>query len=184
MKLQTISRENILDNCRALVRQKGIGSVDIRTVARECSISVGSVYRFFPSKDELLLETVASVWDDILCEPDPQVLKHFDSTVEWLFRIIREGNAKYPGFLGIHGQSFSGETSGEGAARHRKSILKILDMMKDVLDNDERIVNDVFTGDLDEDSFLTTVFLSELALIQDGSKDCRTLLAMIRRILY
>src|SRR4051812_10376034 len=51
-------REHILESALQVIAKKGVGSVDIKDIARESKISVGSVYTYFKSKDEILKEVV------------------------------------------------------------------------------------------------------------------------------
>ena len=60
-----ISKEDILQVCRDLIREKGWEAVNIRAVAGACDISVGSVYNYFRSKSDLIAAAVESVWCDI-----------------------------------------------------------------------------------------------------------------------
>ena len=48
------SRENILETCKKIVSNKGLTAINMRLVAKECNIALGSIYYYFPSKDELL----------------------------------------------------------------------------------------------------------------------------------
>ena len=41
---------------------EGLDSLNMRSVARACQVALGSLYNYFPSKDDLLLATVESVW--------------------------------------------------------------------------------------------------------------------------
>lgn len=45
--------------------KKGIAAVNMRTVASECGIALGSLYNYFSSKSELLSATIEAVWKDI-----------------------------------------------------------------------------------------------------------------------
>ena len=59
------SKEAILDISRQLVREKGLGAVNIRTIAAACGVSVGSIYNYFCSKSDLVMATIESIWQDI-----------------------------------------------------------------------------------------------------------------------
>ena len=59
------SKEEILCVSRALIQNQGWKAVNIRTVAKECNISIGSVYNYFENKADLIAATVESVWHDI-----------------------------------------------------------------------------------------------------------------------
>lgn len=41
------SKEAILAECRAIVMEKGISSINMRSVAAACGVAVGSLYNYF-----------------------------------------------------------------------------------------------------------------------------------------
>ena len=56
-------REQLLDEVRRQIRDSGYASTTIRSVAEGCSISVGTVYNYFRSKDVLVATAVAEDWE-------------------------------------------------------------------------------------------------------------------------
>ena len=65
MNKAVTSKEEILEVSRSIAASKGITAVNMRTVASECGIALGSLYNYFTSKAELLSTTVEAVWADI-----------------------------------------------------------------------------------------------------------------------
>lgn len=61
-----ISKDRILEVAFALANEKGLAGLGIREVADSCSVSVGSVYNYFPSKAHLISEVVAMYWEQAL----------------------------------------------------------------------------------------------------------------------
>ena len=53
MNLPSTSKEEIISICQRLAKEKGLSSINMRSVAIECSVSVGAIYNYFPSKSEL-----------------------------------------------------------------------------------------------------------------------------------
>ena len=53
--------ETILQTARALASEGGIAAVQIAAVAERAGIAAGTVYRYFPSKTELISELVAAL---------------------------------------------------------------------------------------------------------------------------
>jgi len=53
----------ILTAARTIVAEEGMGAVQIADVAARAGIAAGTVYRYFPSKTELLAELVSGVAD-------------------------------------------------------------------------------------------------------------------------
>lgn len=108
LKKKIISKGNILNVCKKIVSNKGLAAVNMREVSKECNISLGLVYYYFPSKDDLLIATIESVWDDIFnWEDEESKNSEFTSFIDKLFEHIKRGIDKYPNFFTIHSVSFS-----------------------------------------------------------------------------
>ena len=60
MKTAYISKKHILMVCHQMVQTHGIQSITIRAVAKQCNVSIGSIYNYFPSKNKLLHEVIES----------------------------------------------------------------------------------------------------------------------------
>ena len=52
--------EAIIDAARALASESGLGAVQIVPVAERAGIAAGTVYRYFPSKDDLVAAVVSA----------------------------------------------------------------------------------------------------------------------------
>lgn len=61
-------RQEILDATLRVVSAHGIEGVTIEQVAREAEYAVGSIYRYFRSKDELVSELLADLSETFLAE--------------------------------------------------------------------------------------------------------------------
>lgn len=121
MKPQATSTQQILQACRQIVRQKGLGSISIREAAAASGVAVGTIYHYFPSKEALLLAVTADVWSQIFgladdedgqdgqsaskAQPCPEVAESFVSYVQQMFEGARSRLQEYPGFLGAHAAS-------------------------------------------------------------------------------
>ena len=57
-------RERILDATVALASQGGYDAVQMRTVAEDADVALGTLYRYFPSKVHLLVSALARDLDD------------------------------------------------------------------------------------------------------------------------
>ena len=58
------SRERLLASAHALFRGRGFEAVGVAELCSAAEINKGSFYHFFSSKRELLLEVLASAWDE------------------------------------------------------------------------------------------------------------------------
>ena len=59
--------QTLLDEARIQILSSGYAAMTIRSVAKACSVSVGTVYNYFPSKDALIATFMLDRWQDCLC---------------------------------------------------------------------------------------------------------------------
>ena len=53
----------LIEEAKRQIEEAGYGAVTIRSVAKACGVGVGTVYNYFPSKDELLATYMLRDWD-------------------------------------------------------------------------------------------------------------------------
>lgn len=100
---RALVRERILDLARPILAREGEGAVRMNKLSEEIGVSIGSMYRYFPSRDDLIatlwlerIERVASAveahgaadlhalveaWTDAACE-DPQAVVKLAEALE------------------------------------------------------------------------------------------------------
>lgn len=54
----------ILNVSKQILINSGYNSLNMRSVAKECGISIGSIYNYYPNKSELIVAMMAEYWDD------------------------------------------------------------------------------------------------------------------------
>jgi len=59
-------RDQLLNEARGQVAQRGYAKTTVRSVAAACGIAVGTVYNYFPSKEALIASFVAEDWRESL----------------------------------------------------------------------------------------------------------------------
>lgn len=55
-------REQLLAEAKRQIRENGYAKTTVRSVAAACSLGVGTVYNYFPSKDMLIASFMAEEW--------------------------------------------------------------------------------------------------------------------------
>lgn len=81
-------KQLIIETAISLFSQKGYYTTSVQEIAEQCGISKGSLYKYFPSKEELFIE-VCEYYQHILFEKSRFVDIHqFASKREWLIEQI------------------------------------------------------------------------------------------------
>lgn len=185
LKKPITSRETILATCRDLLASRGLESISMRGVARACGVALGSIYYYFPSKNDLVLATIESVWQDLFrMDQLGAGSSDFKLYIELCFSHLKTGIKKYPNFFTIHSLSFSSKEKNRAKAYMEQYRGHIKESMKDVLHADNRVSEKAFSEDFTEDDFLEFILNSLLSLLLDKSEDCAVLLEIIERVIY
>ncbi|MBE5892753.1 MAG: TetR/AcrR family transcriptional regulator [Lachnospiraceae bacterium] len=54
--------QRLIEEARKQIEESGYSAVTIRSVAKGCGVGVGTVYNYFPSKDDLVASFMAADW--------------------------------------------------------------------------------------------------------------------------
>ena len=198
MNTVVTSKEAILSVSRELIRTEGWTAINIRSVAKACNISVGSIYNYFDSKSELIAATVESVWCDIFHFPDDRnpesddpddsdeskIFQSFPDCVAWIFDRLKQGEEKYPGFFSLHSMGFIEEEKIDVQERMDHSWFHIRQSLVVVLKNDDNIRSDAFDENFTEEDFAEIIFSLILASFVQHDFDAKRIFNMIRKMLY
>lgn len=185
MNIVVTSKEDILKTSRKLIQQQGWSSVNIRSVAAACGVSVGSIYNYFDSKAALVSATVESVWYEIFHSPEEKALfQDTQACIVWLYGRMEYGCKQYPGFFTLHSLGFLQEDKVDGKQRMQQAWQHILDKLCFVLKQDDKIRADAFTEQFTAERLADVIFSLMLSALlrQDYALDA--VLEIIRRTLY
>jgi AcrR family transcriptional regulator len=179
------SKEEILTACREIVSQEGLPALNMRAVAKKCDVALGSLYNYFPSKDELVLAAIESVWRDIFhMDSRLGAVLPFPDYVKEIFQSVQNGMVEYPNFFTAHSLSFASEGKGRAKNTMDHYLAHMKAGMAESLRNDPKVREDAFSEDFTASDFLEFVLTSLVAMLLRQKKDCRVLLAMVEKTIY
>ena len=185
MNTSVTSKEEILRTSRNLIQKQGWKAINIRSVAKECNISIGSIYNYFHNKSDLVAATVESVWLDIFHFPEnTAVFDHFVECVEWIFESMKNGESRYPGFFAFHSMIFLEEDKGNGQQLMTESWQHISDELYQVLLHDPTVKTDTFDEEFTPRKFIEIIFSLIIAAIIRHDYDCSGIIGMSHRTIY
>ncbi|OEJ14466.1 TetR family transcriptional regulator [Brachyspira hampsonii] len=179
------SKEDILKASRELIKRKGINSINMRSVAEEANIAVGSIYNYFKSKEELTIAVIVSVWLDIF-HPLNVCLEsdNFLDIVDTIFKSLDKGNKKYPNFLSMHSTMLFGKNKSKGINMMNKVQKHIKDGLYKTLMNDKKVREDAFNNNFTADKFIDTILSFIINSMINANYDGSVIKEIIKRTIY
>ncbi|MEG1932236.1 MAG: TetR/AcrR family transcriptional regulator [Pygmaiobacter sp.] len=185
MNTVVTSREAILRICRKMVAEQGLSALNMRAVAQQCNVALGSLYNYFPSKSELLLATIESVWQDIFHLERPcEAQLTFLEDVKRIFCSLNEGMVAYPNFLTAHSIGFAGGDRGHARHTMEHYFLHMKHGLLKTLKQDTSVRQDAFTETFTPEALVDFILSALLSLLVQRASSCDLLLEMLRRTLY
>ncbi len=179
------SREDILLAGKEIIAESGMQGLNIRDVAKKCGISIGTVYNYFPSKDDLVIATIVSVWLEIMHDSQCFVSKdNFAENVQSLFNSVRKGCKKYPYFLSAHSMSIANLDKVKGREVMNQYFIHINKGLLETLEHDKNIRKDAFSNFITKESFVDFVFSNIVTLVMNKADSCHLLLEIVKRTIY
>ncbi|MGN0801853.1 MAG: TetR/AcrR family transcriptional regulator [Candidatus Faecivicinus sp.] len=184
MNANITSKEAIMQACRRIVAEKGMKALNMRLVANECHIALGTLYNYYADKDALVLATMESIWKDIFhAEARNQSGVSFPDCVADLYGRIRRGAQAYPGFLTGHAIGIAGAKRGEAKSVMDHTLAHIKAGMLEMLQNDPSVPENAFPPAFPREAFVGFVLDHLLILLVQEQPDCNMLLEIIRRVI-
>lgn len=179
------SREEIISICQKIAKEKGLASINMRSVATECHVSVGAIYNYFPSKTELLCATIERIWQDIFhMSKESFYFTDFIECLSWLFESIQEGSKKYPEFLSRHAMVLAAENKNIGQKMMENYFVHLKNNLKEVLKRDTKIRKDAFNENLSDTLFVDYIFELFIFTIVNSEQNYKGILELAHRYLY
>lgn len=185
MNLTATSKEAIIKTCQNIVKEKGLTAINMRSVAKECNVAVGSIYNYFPSKSELLCGVIGSIWKDIFHMSGRQLdFSDFIECISWLFESVKKGSERYPDFFSMHALSFAAEGKAAGRLMMEQYFSHLKQSLLGVLEKDAKVREGAFNEILTPALFVDYIFTIFISSLMDTEQDCDGLLIIIKRYLY
>ena len=177
------SKELILAVCRQIVSENGLPALNMREVARRCGVALGSIYNYFPSKDDIMIAAIDSVWHDIFHMRECGSLSCFTDYVSDMIENIESGKKHYPNFFTSHTMSLAEDGAGKPSQIMPKYFEHMQSGLLKVLNNDSRVRPDAFTEAFTQADFAEFV-LSNIIGHLTKSFQPDILVEMIIRAIY
>ena len=182
MRRKDLERRQVLLECAQKIEcTEGVDAINIRRLATEANIAVGTVYNYFESKDDVLFALTEEYWKNALLElRGCLTAKRFSEQTVQLLVFLRSKMTDCGEILmkSMHDNPDSGRARMTSMQRElKRSLLELLQ-------SDETVRSDVWNEGFTQEAFADFVLMNLLTLLQQKSGDTGVLLEVINRVLY
>lgn len=172
----------ILKTSKTIALTQGVDAINIRLVAKQSGVSVGSVYNYFPSKTDLIIATIKEIWQQMFNIENVNFDNfNFLDCIQWFVSIITDCKTQYPNFFNTHFISFTSAQKPKAKQIMDNFLTNIKKILITVLDNDKNIRQDVFDNNLTKSIFIDYIF--NIALT-NTTEDFSPLLKLVKNSIY
>lgn len=183
MNTVVTSREEILRAAGEMVKVGKGDGVSMRGIARECGIAVGSIYNYFPTKNDLMIAVVVEMWKEIFFVPLSKIEgKSFLGVVECILERMGENRGEGQGFLAEHafvvGDKEKGHLVMEEYLGHMREELLA------VLMGDSAVADEVWSDRFSAEDFVRFVVDFLVEDLMRGTDRAVFLRELILRVVY
>lgn len=184
MRRQTVSRERLLSAAAELSRARGLPGVSIRAVAERCGVSVGSIYNYFPAKDDLLCAVIEDFWRRSAHRETSAPLpgERFPDYVGRLYGALRRDLDAFQAQWLSQISELDARAREKGRALEARCFSHLKKALASALEGDSQVRG---TGTAaDGAAFIDFVFSNMLLELRSGARDCRYFQQILRALLY
>lgn len=175
----------ILNESKKIAINQGLSFINIRLVASKCNISIGSVYNYFPSKSDLLIVTIQSIWQDIFkFDKNSFSFDKFTDAISYIFETVNNNLKNYPDFFTLHSLSFNDNNKFKGKKTMDTFLQNIKNNLLKILENDKNVNPNAFNQHLTPNIFIDYIFSLLIACIFDKKSNCKALIKLIENSIY
>ena len=184
MARQGIDRAAIAEAAYALAEERGLAGLGIRSVAEACGVSVGTIYNYFPTKDDLLVEVIGTFWQRAFHEDLCLIVEgeRFDAFVSRVYAAMSSALAAFRSDWLPQISALSIQGRDEGKMRESATFDHIRAGMRGVLEADAQAVPG--RAGIEPAELVAFVLEGMIVGLCAGEPDCRVLSALLRAGLY
>lgn len=174
-------RRTLLSCANRIECAEGVDAINIRRLAAEANIAVGTVYNYFESKQEVLLSLTEAYWQTALEEMQASVTaERFGEQVAQILAFLR-GKMNDCAEILMHSLHDDAPTGRTRMAEMQRVLRQAL---VDRLDRDSSIRTEIWGSSFTKEAFADFTLANLILLLQQKDSDASMFFEILNRILY
>ena len=186
MTQRATSREELLDAAYGIAAQHGLAALSVRGLAREAGVAVGTVYNYFPSKEDLTVATAqryfARAFYEDFCHPAPDegFVAYCRRMAERMDETLEEFRTRW--LVGV--ESLPAAERVAARLREERQLEHVERGLVQVFERDPRIDRSALPSGVDARSVCAFALDAVMAALRDRRHGCPVLFYLLERALY
>jgi len=173
-------RQKLLSCAHRIKCCDGAEALNIRKLAAEAGVSVGTLYNYFESKQDVLLALTEEYWKNALLELQSHITnERFSAQIRQIYGFLC---GKMNDCARIFMQSLP-ESAEEGYIRMASMQAAFRSVLLQRIDEDALIRSGTWRGGFTKEAFIEFVFSNVIALLRRGG-EIDFLIQIVERVLY
>jgi len=180
-KKDTALRQTLLSCASKIECDEGVNAINIRRLATEANIAIGTVYNYFESKQDVLLALTEEYWKNALDQMYACVTaERFSQQLGQIIAFLRSRMNDCAEILmrSMHDDADAGRLRMASMQRVLRHALV------ERLNRDSAIKENVWSESFSKEAFADFVLANIISLMQQKDEDTGVFLEVIERILY
>ncbi len=178
-------RDIILLAAKGIATKQGITKINIRSIAKNSGIAIGTVYNYFPSKGDLLVAVIEEFWEDAFKNVDWSSFAHnnFYDNLESLYNILYDYLNKFKENWLEQLALLKTQEKQLGKQRQDEYFRKICSRIITLIDMDDNLRQYKWTDIISKEKMAEFIFENMLLMLRKGEKDISFFIKILNKII-
>ncbi|MBU5438035.1 TetR/AcrR family transcriptional regulator [Tissierella sp. MSJ-40] len=178
-------KDTILSVAKDIAAKQGITKINIRSVAQNSGIAIGTVYNYFPSKGDLLVAVIEDFWEGAFVNIDWQSLSNsnFYDNLEKIYDSLhlylnsfKENWLEQLSLLKTQEKLIGKQKENEYFGKIQSRIMTLIDM-------DDSLRSYPWTESFSKQKISEFIFENMLIMLKKGEKDISFFMMVLKKIM-
>ena len=178
-------KEIILSVAKKIAKNQGITNINIRTVAKNSDIAIGTVYNYFPSKGDLLVAVIEDFWIGAFAEINWQSFEwsNFYDNIEKVYVILYSYLKNFKENWLEQLALLKSQEKLLGRQKENEFFRKIYNRIINLMDMDDDIKLYQWSETITKEKVAEFIFENMINLLRKDTKDISFFIEILKKIM-
>ena len=177
-------KEVILSKAKEIAINEGITKINIRTVAKNSGIAIGTVYNYFPSKADLLVAVIEDFWVGAFKDFDWRSLRgnDFYENLEKVYSVLYHYHHKFKENWIEQLALLKTQEKLIGRQKEDEYIQKMYSKIKLLIDMDSNLQQYPWSETISKENMSEFIFENMLIMLKKEKEDMKFFIELLKKI--